>query len=79
MQKSNTPTGTPPSPAHRGMPTRTDADEKGKPSSEGSTEEVKPVQNREDALDDALEETFPASDPVSIVPEKPQKPKKPKS
>ena len=41
----------------------------------GNKEKTKPVKNREDALDDALEETFPASDPVSIVPEKSEKPK----
>lgn len=75
MQKVNTPTGTPPSPEHRATPTRVDKDEKGKPSWGADQKEPKPVKNREDALDDALEETFPASDPVSIVPEKPEKPK----
>lgn len=45
------------------------------PSPGADQQEKKPIKNREDALDDALEETFPASDPVSIVPPKPEKPK----
>lgn len=40
-------------------------------------DEAKTVPEREDALDDALDDTFPASDPVSATPQPPVKRKKP--
>ncbi|WP_368639408.1 hypothetical protein ABRZ04_10130 [Castellaniella ginsengisoli] len=39
-------------------------------------DEKKTVEEREEALDDALDDTFPASDPVSTTPQPPAKPGK---
>lgn len=36
---------------------------------------IGPIEKREEALDDALDDTFPGSDPVSISPKVPDRPK----
>lgn len=81
MQKPDTPTGVPPSTdKERGTPTRIEErggslnpatqPKKEQPGGKGS------VEKREQALDDALDDTFPGSDPVSTTPKVPDKPRK---
>lgn len=38
-------------------------------------DKAKAIKEREAALDDALEDTFPASDPIAFTPKPPAKPK----
>ncbi|MGB6242625.1 MAG: hypothetical protein WBF69_09090 [Castellaniella sp.] len=56
-------------PKHPGQPISPDAPQLRR-------DEAKTVQEREDALDEALDGTFPASDPVSTTPQPPARSKK---
>lgn len=80
MQKPNTTTGGPPL-TREDRSTQTHTEDRG-----GSLDPASPpdphqnpkdlVEKREQALDDALDDTFPGSDPVSFTPKAPDKPKR---
>lgn len=86
MQKTDTTPGAPPFsgetrpaatlPNERGgsiKPAPSQKDRREKDRRQGGKD--KSIAEREDALDDALDDTFPGSDPVSISPKKPDRAK----
>ena len=87
MQKPGSTTGSipPTTDQNRATPTRTEQGQRADHTEQGRraednehgqhAEHKEKVKKTEEALDEGLEETFPASDPVSISPQTPSKPK----
>lgn len=80
MKKPDTAPGVQPS-ARKDQKTPTRVEERGgsvnsAPSPDLHESKKGRIEKREEALDDALDDTFPGSDPVSITPKTPDKPKR---